>query len=259
MDAPTIQSICSKLSGFEHQNNIRILLAVESGSRSWGFDSPDSDYDIRFIYAHRPEYYLSVFETRDVIELTQGDFDFAGWDLRKTLRLLHKSNPILNEWVVSPHAYIRDDAFAHELKNLIQQYYSTRACAYHYLHMLENNYREFISGKEEVSLKKYLYVLRPLANIMWLRDKQTLVPMSFTETLSGIRIPPDVMSGIECLLEAKRRMPELGKGSRIAKLDLFITESIAELKAFTESAPVSKVPIPMLDSFFQKTIKRIWK
>ena len=87
MDAPTIQSIRSKLSGFEHQNNIRILLAVESGSRSWGFDSPDSDYDVRFIYAHRPEWYLSVFETRDVIELTQGDFDFAGWDLRKTLRL----------------------------------------------------------------------------------------------------------------------------------------------------------------------------
>ena len=82
--------------------------------------------------------------------------------------------------------------------------------------------------------------------------------MSFTETLSGIRIPSDVMSRIECLLEAKRKMPELGKGSRIAKIDTFITESIAELKAFTQSAPVSKVPVSMLDNIFQATIKRIW-
>jgi predicted nucleotidyltransferase len=161
-------------------------------------------------------------------------------------------------FIKEPHVYHREETFAEDLKNLIQQYYSTRACAYHYLHMLENNYREFINGKDEVSLKKYLYVLRPLSNIMWLRDKQTLVPMSFTETLAGLRIPSDVMGSIDCLLEAKRKMPELGKGSRISKLDKYIVESIADLKTFTQSAPVSKVPIEQLDKLMQSTLKRIW-
>src|SRR5436190_8518118 len=95
--------ILEALASIEAGEGVRILMAVESGSRAWGFASPDSDYDVRFVYAHERDWYLSIFDKRDVIELMLPDrLDVNGWDLRKSLRLFSKCNLAMNEWIGSP-------------------------------------------------------------------------------------------------------------------------------------------------------------
>ena len=88
--------IVNRLEEIERSESVRILLAVESGSRAWGFPSPDSDYDVRFLYARPRDWYLSIDARRDVIECPIEDvLDINGWDIRKALHLLLKANPVL--------------------------------------------------------------------------------------------------------------------------------------------------------------------
>jgi uncharacterized protein len=118
------QRVRDALAQVETERNVRVLFACESGSRAWGFASRDSDYDVRFLYVHRRDWYLSVEDRRDVIERPiADDLDVSGWELRKALRLLRKSNPPLFEWLKSPVVYRRDPAFAGELGALAAEFY----------------------------------------------------------------------------------------------------------------------------------------
>lgn len=134
----------ARLTALEEEHDVRVLFAAESGSRAWGFPSPDSDYDVRLIYVHRREWYLSVLEGRDVIEtpLDNRGLDVAGWDLRKALRLFLKSNPALYEWLVSPIVYRDAVGLAGELRDLAERVYSRRALAEHYLKISETRKRK---------------------------------------------------------------------------------------------------------------------
>src|SRR6201990_2789542 len=106
------QRVRDALAQVEAERHVRVLYACESGSRAWGFASRDSDYDVRFLYVHEPDWYLSVQDRRDVIEEPLSDeLDVSGWELRKALRLLRKSNPPLLEWLKSPFVYGCDPAF----------------------------------------------------------------------------------------------------------------------------------------------------
>ena len=150
------EQIQEKLREIERREECRILLAVESGSRAWGFASPDSDYDVRFIYVHPEKAYLRLDRTRDVIEVPINDeLDINGWDIDKTLRLLHKSNPTVFEWFSSPIIY-QSSAFADQFRPIMQKYFSSKAGLWHYLHMAEGNYRDYLRGKM-VRAKKYFY------------------------------------------------------------------------------------------------------
>ncbi|MDO9488483.1 MAG: nucleotidyltransferase domain-containing protein, partial [Sphingomonadaceae bacterium] len=106
------------LHHLEREHDVTILFAAESGSRAWGFPSPDSDYDVRFVYAHRRDWYLSIEPARrDVIEQAiEADLDVSGWDLRKALGLALKPNPVLHEWLMSPIVYRQHDAMAAKLR-----------------------------------------------------------------------------------------------------------------------------------------------
>ena len=157
--------------GREH--GVRVLYACESGSRAWGFASPDSDYDVRFIYAHDRNYYLSVNvdSQRDVIERTVDDLnmDMAGWDLRKALYLFHKSNPPLMEWLQSPIVYRELGGLADTLRSMSTGFYSVCNASYHYFHMARDNFNKYLAKSEDdVWTKKYFYVLRPLLCVDWL-------------------------------------------------------------------------------------------
>lgn len=130
----------------EKEHGVRVLLAVESGSRAWGFESPNSDYDARFICLHPMEWYLSVDleEKRDVIEYPiVDDIDLNGWGIRKALRLFSKSNPTFVEWIQSPLVYIEHGSFANRVRSLL-----------HYRSMARTNYRGYLK-EEQVPLKKY--------------------------------------------------------------------------------------------------------
>ena len=165
------EAILNTLSSIEADKDVTILHAVESGSRAWGFESPDSDWDVRFIYLEQGERYDSIFsDWRDVIEHQSPvgkivnnipaklDLDITGWDLRKALKLLYKGNPPLLEHFRSPIVYKSLPSF-NRVIDLMPILYSPKATLYHYFHMAKNNYREYLKGPE-VWVKKYLYVLR---------------------------------------------------------------------------------------------------
>src|SRR5688500_1263199 len=119
-----MENIKTILKEIEQKKNIEILYACETGSRAWGFPSPDSDYDVRFIYRHNIDWYLSLSQKKDTIEFMAGDLDVTGWDLRKCLMLLKKSNAPLIERFQSPMEYYSNSSFKMDFRHLIESYYS---------------------------------------------------------------------------------------------------------------------------------------
>lgn len=174
--------ILQKLQEIEQQENVSVLYAVESGSRAWGFASPDSDYDIRFIYKNGPDYYLSLWEKPDVIEfMTTEDLDGSGWDLAKALKLLAKSNAPLLEWLFSPVVYKQDDAFLKQMQAFANDCFSPVATLYHYLGTTKN-FMDLCSA-EEVKLKSYFYALRTALAGKWIIENNTFPPVAFMDLL----------------------------------------------------------------------------
>ncbi len=174
--------ILDKLQEIELQKNVSVLYAVESGSRAWGFASPDSDYDIRFIYKNEPNYYLSLWEKPDVIEfMTAEDLDGSGWDLRKTIKLLSKSNAPLLEWLFSPVVYKQDDAFLKQMQSFAKDCFSPIATLHHYLGTTKNFMD--VCEAEEVKLKSYFYALRTALAGKWIIENNSFPPVAFMELL----------------------------------------------------------------------------
>ena len=222
------EKIQEQLRRIEEAENIKILLAVESGSRAWGFASPDSDYDVRFIYIRRLEDYLRLNTIRDVIELPIDDaLDINGWDLQKTLRLLHKSNPTLFEWFSSPIVYQKTE-FADKFRDLMMHYFSSKKTLYHYVSMAEGNYREYLKG-DLVRAKKYFYVLRPVLACQWILDWGTPPPMLFSELLKA-ELPVELIDVVNQLLELKMNSPEVKLVKRISEINEYLDESIPSIK-----------------------------
>ena len=223
------EKIQAQLRRIEEEENIKILLAVESGSRAWGFASPDSDYDVRFIYIRRKEDYLRLDPVRDVIELPIDDvLDINGWDLQKALRLLYKSNPTLFEWFSSPIVY-RETEFADRFRNLMIHYFSPKRTVYHYLSMAEGNYREYLKG-DIVRAKKYFYVLRPVLACRWILDRRTPPPMLFSELMKA-ELPAELIGAVDQLLELKMNSPEMKFIPKITVLNEYLDKSITSIKS----------------------------
>ena len=222
------EKIQEQLRRIEEAENIKILFAVESGSRAWGFASPDSDYDVRFIYIRRLEDYLRLNTIRDVIELPIDDaLDINGWDLQKTLRLLHKSNPTLFEWFSSPIVYQKTE-FADKFRDLMMHYFSSKKTMYHYVSMAEGNYREYLKG-DLIRAKKYFYVLRPVLACQWILDWGTPPPMLFSELLKA-EVPVELIDVVNQLLELKMNSPEVKLIKRISEINEYLDESIPRIK-----------------------------
>jgi predicted nucleotidyltransferase len=220
------------LDYIENLYNVEILYACESGSRVWGFESQDSDYDIRFIYARDRDYYVSlnIEDKRDVIEYKEvPGLDFDGWDLRKALKLLKKCNPPLLEWFRSPIVYYQTDLFVDDINEVIPKYYNYAAMCYHYLHMATGNCRKYLQG-DEAWLKKYFYVLRPMMSVMYLMDGGEYPPLNFETLMHSINVPDDVYDEIEYLLKLKRDGDELSRGPRIPILSDYINENLKRLR-----------------------------
>lgn len=250
-----LETIRGELRAIEREENVKILLAAESGSRAWGFASPDSDYDVRFLYVRPREHYLRLDKARDVIEWKlDGVLDINGWDFDKTLRLLHTSNPTLFEWLSSPIVYQWDPSVDH-LVELAQSYFLAKPGLFHYLHMAEGNNREFLKG-ERVKLKKYFYVLRPILACRHILTEGTPPPMLFY-TLVERHLAPEVRPYVEELLAMKKTTPEMGEGQRVQALNDYIDANLTELKAAVEALPfVRKKEWADLNAMFLKALGR---
>jgi predicted nucleotidyltransferase len=255
MKQEAIERIKKKFPEIEQEHNVKILYAVESGSRAWGFESTDSDYDIRFIYAHAKNWYLNILPKRDVIEYPiEDDLDFSGWDLRKTFFLLNKSNPVLFEWLKSPIVYFRNDYFFNTVDELSKSYFSPISSIYHYLHMANGNFRQYLQN-DEVKTKKYFYVLRPILACLWIEKFNESPPMEFDMLLTLIN-NQELLDKIVELLSRKKSGIELGIEPKIIAINNFIE---AELHHFEESVdsfnPRKKPESNILEEGFIKIIE----
>lgn len=248
--------ILEKLREIEKSENIKILLAVESGSRAWGFESTDSDYDVRFIYVRPQKEYLRLDSVRDVIELPINDeLDINGWDLFKTLRLLHKSNPTLFEWFSSPIVYYEDRDFCQAFRPILQRYFIHKSSLWHYLSMAKSNFREYLS-EDFVKLKKYFYVLRPVLACRWILEHKSPPPMKFEE-LVGAELDATLRSEVEHLLDLKRNSPEIKLIPRVESLNSYMDASIEEVAVAIHSLPEQKEKEwNELNEFFYQTLQR---
>ncbi len=219
--------ILKRLAAAETEHNVRIVYACESGSRAWGFASPDSDYDVRFLYVRPESWYLSfdVERLRDVIEYPIVDeIDCGGWDLKKALNLFARTNGALFEWLDSPITYIETGTTAQSLRSFAPEVFSPIALCYHYSHMAKSNAREYLF-KNKVRLKKYFYVMRPLFAIRYIEAGLGIPPVQFQALVDAVS-PAELKPGITKLLEIKSRTKELGLGDPIQEIGKFIESEL---------------------------------
>ncbi|MFX3633409.1 MAG: nucleotidyltransferase domain-containing protein [Candidatus Pristimantibacillus sp.] len=251
--------IVDKLKEIEQNHHVKILFAVESGSRAWGFPSQDSDYDVRFVYIRPPESYLSIDEERDVIEVPINDMlDINGWDIVKALKLFRKSNPPLLEWLVSEINYYEAYGFKDEMLKLRQQVFSPRASLHHYLNMAKGNFREYLQG-EQVRIKKYFYVLRPILACKWIEKYNSNPPILFQELVSDIVTGSGLQTAINELLRRKIAGEELNWEKRIDVINDYIEREIEHLTAFANSCTTDmNDPTEMLNQLFRKYLNSVW-
>ncbi len=238
-----------KLREIEKQYNVEVLIAVESGSRAWGFASPDSDFDVRFIYKRPKDSYLMLNKIRDVIELPVDDtWDVNGWDLDKTLKLLYKSNPTLYEWLNSPICYVKT-AFVERISPLLTEYFSVKNMMYHYLNTARSTIKNHLTD-ETVKSKKYFYALRPILACYWIYNKQTPPPVLFDELVKAY-LPENMKNPLEYLLNLKINTPEKAEIKPIAEIDKYLSDSIFQLDEIMKNLPKEEIhSYDSLNKFF---------
>jgi uncharacterized protein len=230
-----VAAIDAKLTEIAERERVRLLLAVESGSRAWGFPSPDSDYDCRFMYARRRDDYLALFAPRDVIELPADEiFDVNGWDLAKALRLLLKGNAVVIEWLTSPYVYLGDARFRAEALALAQQAVAPASIACHYRHLGERQRRTYFTDTHAIPIKKIFYALRPAIALRWLRlhPGEPVAPMHFPTLIATSNLPADVVTIVDDLLARKAVTSELGSGPLPTAIGHLIDDEFAIAREF---------------------------
>lgn len=197
-------------------DGITILFAIESGSRAWGFPSPDSDYDCRFIYARPIRDHLSLRQHRDVIEFPiEGEIDTGGWDLRKALLLAVDGNAAVVEWAKSPHVYEEIPGFRAELIALFKSIVPPRKVAHHYLGLAKAQIARIGDPHGAIRLKKLFYVIRPVIALDWLsaHDDAALPPMNMPQAMRDIALSGKLARDIDRLIADKAMTRELGDGT----------------------------------------------
>ena len=230
IDKDVVIEIQKRISNAEREHSATVIFAIESGSRAWGFGSPNSDYDVRFVYINQLKWYLSIDleMRRDVIEYKIiDDIDINGWDLRKALRLYGKSNPGIIEWLQSPLIYRDDGKLKNILLNNLSDIYSCSSGLNHYLSMAKNNYRSYLQT-EIVPIKKYFYVLRPLLACEYIIKFQKAPPIEFDILLNAGDLENDLVDEIQVLLAKKKSVVEMSMEPAVEIINRYIEKKFEQ-------------------------------
>lgn len=246
-----MENITHILTEIEKKKNIRILYASETGSRAWGFPSPDSDFDIRFMYMHERDWYLSLGALKDTIEIMDGDLDITGWDLRKSLVLLKKSNAPLIERFNSPIEYYSVPGFKDEFKELIANYYSSIAVFFHH-HSLAKKFWEDLKDKEAVKLKAYFYLIRSLLSCNWIIKDNTVLPMHIEGLMKYME--EGYKEKLRELIKLKATVGEKYLHPKDLILNAWITDLFEFIEAGKDKLVVNKADTGILNEFFLKML-----
>ena len=238
------------LKDIEKEMNVKIVFAVESGSRAWGMESENSDYDVRFVYARSPEEYVAIDSPSDVISRhfskdgirmgAEGCFiDIQGFDIMKFCRMLWSSNPTCIEWLRSNIIYYGEQNKV--FKNFVENQFKPISLYYHYKSMCRQNYLKYLKSGNLITYKKYLYAMRGLVNARWVAFYETLPPIDFPEVLVKINKKDEVIDGriikeLQKIIKLKKESKERDIVKNYKRIDEYI-ESF--LKDDTE-APMKK-------------------
>lgn len=258
MDPTIVAAVDARLDGVEAEHNVRIPWAIESGSRAWGFPSPDSDYDCRFFFIRDRDDYLSPWPKRDVIETPLDKiFDVNGWDLRKALQLLVKGNATVTEWLRSPIVYRGDGHFRDALLELATSVYDPVKAGRHYLHVGRQQVEKSVHG---MTLKRVFYSLRPAATLRWLRDNpgQGVPPMDLGALLDESSVEAGLRATIGELVALKSVTREIGTGAVPAAIIDFVATELDDATERYESADVRPAAeaVARCEAFFVDAIER---
>ncbi|MBO4451332.1 MAG: nucleotidyltransferase domain-containing protein [Bacteroidaceae bacterium] len=245
------------LHSVEQEYSVKILLAVESGSRAWGFESKNSDWDVRFIYVQKPQWYFTIEPQRDVIEIMDDPFDLVGWELRKALALLKRNNPSLLEWINSPIVYYADEEFLGHVRSIATQFFNPIASMYHYNHMYIKHDERYLQRKD-CSMKRFLYYLRGILSCKWIEENKTLPPVAFDKLVAATVEDSEMEARISTLVQLKKD----GKEHDLQVVDKDLMDYAHNLaNYYTEHISAFRpnqndVSSEVLDSFLYDTVRR---
>ena len=227
--APAVwQEIDRRLDTLAGEDGVRLLLAIESGSRAWGFPSPDSDYDVRFIYVRPRRDYLALIPARDVIERPIVDeIDLNGWDIRKALGLMLRNNSVLSEWIESPIRYRDHDPVIGRMAELIDRHFDPHGFALHYAKLGRTSVARWLTDDSGVAVKRYFYALRPALAIRVLRlDPSRRPPMQLQQLMAEADLSSSTCEEIERLVALKASTREAGPIARVPEIDALIADEL---------------------------------
>ncbi len=253
------EEILEKLKSIEAEYNIKILYAVESGSRGWGFASKDSDFDVRFIYIHPVDWYLSIEEKKDYIEVPINDLlDINGWDIRKALIHYKKSNPTLLEWLSSPIIYKENYSTAQKMRDLLSDYFSPVPTLYHYLHIAKNKFEE-VMNSDQVKIKRYFYILRPILACLWIEKNNTMPPMEFHKLMDAQVLDNALVNEIYKLLDKKIAGLELDIEPKSSVIIDFLRNKIGYFEEYLKTVRKDgSSDYEKLNDLFRQTLDEVW-
>ena len=251
-------TIVGHLENLMQQHACRLLFAGESGSRAWGLQSPDSDYDVRCIYAHPIHWYLSIEDHRDTIETVfPDDIDISGYELRRALRLFSACNIPINEQLQNPVFYGGDSRFVKRLCALIPSYFNKKRALFHYAQIAAQT----ISQVQVLSigLHRVFYIIRPILACEWIAKNDSMPPTEFQQLLEADFLPLPLMNEVTEIVQHKavtaiedRPLLQLSKD-----LLYWMTESLTRHQEAIQLLPAGQTPASFepLNELFRSTIE----
>jgi hypothetical protein len=261
-DPAQVAAIDERLAEVAQEHGVSIPFAIESGSRAWGFPSPDSDYDCRFIFVRPMEQHLTPWPRRDVIETPlENDLDVNGWELAKALRLLLKGNAVVIEWLMSPVIYGADPSFRDRLTAFAAEHGSRIGTQRHYLHLGERQRRTYFAEGKSVAIKKLFYALRPAAALRWLRlhPEARIAPMHFPTLIGECDAPADVAALSAELIARKAETREMGEAPLPPIIERFLDSEFSTARETLPPDPVRLAPASKAaaEHLFRETVARL--